>query len=90
MKEILDNTQNDHKSKVFIKKLKELERNLEEKKKELKHLQRSELDRLNKEFLVNDYGRRFNIDQQTLISAVIGQDNASSEYSKKLREQKVN
>ena len=69
--------------------MKDLENKLEEKKKELKQIQQNELDRINKEFLINDYARRFNIDQQSLISAIIGQDFATNEYSKKLREQKV-
>ncbi len=85
----MDNTQNEPQSRIYIKKIKELEAKLEDKRIELKQLQQTELERLTKEYLVNDYGRRFNVDQQTLISAIIGQDFASNEYSKKLREQKV-
>jgi len=46
------------------------------------------LERLNKEFVFNEYGRRFNTDQQTVISAIVGQENSHSEYSKIIREQR--
>lgn len=89
IKGIVEKTDVDPKTKHFIDNLKSLEDKLEVKKKELKALQQIELDRLNKEFLVNDYARRFKIDQETLIATIIGKDSASNEYSKKLREQKV-
>ena len=69
--------------------IKDLQNKLEEKKKELKAFQSKELERLNKEFLQYDYARRFNVDQETVIAAIIGRDYASNEYIKKQREQKV-
>lgn len=39
--------------------------------------------------MINDYARRFNIDQQTLIAAIIGHDFATREYTDKQREHKV-
>ena len=49
----------------------------------------NELKRINKEFLTNDYKRRFNISQETIISAIIGENLASTELIRQLREQKV-
>ena len=69
--------------------MKDHEEKLEEMKLQLKEFQKKELDRLNKEFVVNDYSRRFKIDQETIISTIIGKELASNEYCRKLREQKV-
>mgnify|MGYP001569587341 CR=1 FL=1 len=91
IKEVIDKTKKiDEKSKIYIKNITELENKLKLKKEEMNELKQKELQRINKEFLTNNYGRRFNIDQNSLIGAIVGQDNASAEYSKKIREQKVN
>jgi hypothetical protein len=52
-------------------------------------MQQKELSRINKEFLINNYERRFKIDHQSLIATIVGQDFAAREYSDKLREQRV-
>jgi len=78
----------DDKTKVYIQNLSELETKLNQKRDELYSLQQKELNRLNKEFLFNDYSRRYNIDQQSLIASIVGQDFAANEYSKRLREQR--
>jgi len=49
----------------------------------------NELNRINKEFLTNDYNRRYGVSQQILVSAICGEDNMSQEYSRMMREQKV-
>lgn len=49
----------------------------------------NELNRINKEFLTNDYHRRYGVTQQNLVSAICGEDNMTHEYSRIMREQKV-
>jgi len=78
----------DDKTKVYIQNLSELETKLNQKRDELYSLQQKELNRLNKEFLFNDYSRRYNIDQHSLIASIVGQDFAASEYSQRQREQR--
>lgn len=79
----------DEKSSFYYKSIQELDKKLVNKKEELQNLQEKELSRISKEYLVNDYMRRFKIDQQTLIAAIVGQDYAAREYINKLREQRV-
>lgn len=58
-------------------------------KTEIEKQKKREINRINKEFLTNDYQRRFNITQHTLVSAIYGEEKMSSEYSKLIRDQKV-
>jgi len=51
-------------------------------------MKKSELDRINKEYLINDYERRFKVPHEVIISALIGEDNTSNEYARQKREQK--
>jgi hypothetical protein len=73
----------------LISKINELEKVYEKYKKELLTIRRNELNRLNKEYLVNDYERRFGVPLDIIISAIAGEDNKNSELSKQQREQKV-
>jgi hypothetical protein len=58
-------------------------------KSEIEKEKKREINRINKEFLTNDYQRRYNITQHTLVSAIFGEDNMSFEYTRLMREQKV-
>jgi hypothetical protein len=73
----------------LIKKLKDLEINYEKGKSELQILKRTELDRLAKEFLVNDYARRFNTTQKDVIAAIAGDNELNLELIRQNRETKV-
>ena len=53
------------------------------------NLRTNELKRINKEFLINDYTRRFKITQESVISALIGEDLTESEYNILKKEQNV-
>jgi hypothetical protein len=59
-------------------------------KTEIEIQKKREIKRINKEFLTNDYQRRYNISQHTLVSAIYGEEKMSSEYNKLLRDQNVN
>lgn len=67
----------------------ELESQLEKLKREAKGMKRRELSRIGKEFISSDYERRFKIDLQSLISALVGEDNSHSEMNSLMKEKKV-
>ena len=79
----------DDESFKFIQKIRDLEKQHQEIKEELNEMKQKELKRINKDFLINDYKRRFNVSQETVISAIIGEDNAANELIKQKRDQKV-
>jgi hypothetical protein len=88
---ILDHPKNilsDESTKI-IKEIKKLEKSEEEITKEMHNLRTNELNRINKEFLINDYTRRFKITQESVISALIGEDLTESEYNILKKEQNV-
>jgi hypothetical protein len=53
-------------------------------------MKKNEMNRINKEFYTNEYERRFNINQEDVISALIGSDNTANELIRQRREQRVN
>ena len=61
---------------------------IKKKKKEADKFVRSELDRIGKCFYIEDYSGKFNTNIQTVISALIGEDNSRLEVFKQEREQK--
>jgi hypothetical protein len=66
-----------------------LEALYEKKKKILHKIKRDELDRIAKEFLTNEYERRFNVSKKTVVSAIVGEDNANFEIARQTREENV-
>ena len=92
----IDNFKLDHPKNILsdestkiIKEIKKLEKSEEEITKEMHNLRTNELNRINKEFLINDYTRRFKITQESVISALIGEDLTESEYNILKKEQNV-
>ncbi len=63
----------------YVKELEELSNSLYE---DLKKLKDSEVIRISKEFLTNDYQRRFSASIELVISAIVGRDNAAHEMKK--------
>jgi len=76
--------------KQILQRLKEMEKNYEEEKAQLAIKRKAELNRIGREFLLNDYKRRFNADLRTVISAIAGEDNINYELLKLERDKKVN
>lgn len=66
-----------------------LEKQGEKIKKELSILKNIELERIFKEFLMNDYERRFSTSLDQVISALIGEDQTAAEFAHQSRLQKV-
>ncbi len=73
----------------IVGKISELEAQYEKKKKTLQKIKRDELDRISKEFLTNEYERRFNVSKKTIVSAIVGEDNTDSEIIRQSREENV-
>jgi hypothetical protein len=74
---------------MLMSKISENEKIYENFKKEIILQKRIELSRISKEFLTNDFERRYNITQDIVVSAICGEDNMNQELSKVMREQKV-
>ena len=75
--------------KHFLFKLKEMEKKYEDEKFQLAIKRKNELNRIGREFLLNDYKRRFNTDLRTVISAIAGEDSVNYEILKLERDKKV-
>lgn len=48
---------------------------------EIIQMKNQELDRILKEFMMNDYERRFNVSLDQMISCLIGEDNTEMEFA---------
>ncbi len=59
-----------------------------QRKKELQLMKKSQLDRISKEFLVSDYGRRFNTSLKKVVSAIVGEENLTTELIRQARQEK--
>jgi hypothetical protein len=59
-----------------------------QRKKELQLMKKSQLDRISKEFLVSDYGRRFNTSLRKVVSAIVGEENLTTELIRQSRQEK--
>jgi hypothetical protein len=73
----------------YIKSVQNLEFQYKEISNQMQLMKRNEIDRINKEFYTNDYQRRFRVEPETVISALIGEDNTSSEMARMKRERKI-
>ena len=51
-------------------------------------LMKKELERISKSFYLYDYGGKYNIDQKTVISALVGEDSVRNEYNKQKKQEK--
>jgi hypothetical protein len=71
-----------------FKAVKELQNSINDLKLKMESLKSKELKRINKEFLTNNYQRRYNITQEEVISAIVGEDNTIKEYAKFVKDQK--
>lgn len=72
----------------YINSVKHLEHNLKLIETVLNKLKQKELNRISKEFYQNDYERRFNVKQEIVISALIGEDNTMAELFKQRKEKR--
>ena len=52
-------------------------------------LMKKELDRVSQSFYLYDYGAKYNVDQKTVVSAIVGEDSLRSEYLRQKKQEKV-
>ena len=57
-------------------------------KNETEKMVKNELNRVSRCFYLDNYGEKFNVDQKTVISAIVGEDNAMDELFKQKKEEK--
>ena len=74
---------------MLMSKISENEKIYENCRKEIISQKRIELSRISKEFLTNDFEKRYSVTQDIVVSAICGEDNMNQELSKVMREQKV-
>lgn len=73
----------------YLETIKTLEEQCEHLRDELKKLKSDELRRLNKEFLLNDYSRRFGVSQDVIVSTITGEESAINVLTTQIKEQRV-
>ena len=73
----------------MINEILELQKEEEKVRIKIKNLKINELNRINKEFLLNDYERRFEVNLEKIISVLMGEEFISKEFSLKLTKQRV-
>ncbi len=73
----------------FYSTLKFLEDEIKEKTDSLKQMKRNELDRIYREYLKNDYERRFKVPIEIMLSALVGEENLLYEVANYKRMQRV-
>jgi hypothetical protein len=74
----------------LLNKIKDLESEETSVKANIQSVKKAELDRIFKEYLTNDYERRYKVTKSVVISALIGEDNIFHELVRQAREQRVN
>lgn len=90
MSDILDSIANlNPNSLEYISAIELLEEEVLKIKHEINEMKKDELSRIGKEFMVNDYERRFNVKLDKLISALIGEEKSCSEVERIKRRRKV-
>ena len=70
----------------FIKLLEQKESQI---KKEMAEMQNQLMEYLNREFIANDYGRRYNIQLERLVLSLIGDENINAEMVRQNQMQRV-
>jgi hypothetical protein len=76
----------DKDTKYLMKYVKELEDIVSTIKSDLEILKEKEISRISKEFLINDYERRFKVNIETVLSAIVGHNNTIFEMKKIFKE----
>ena len=74
---------------VIFKSINLLEDQFEKVKKAMLEMKTSLLEKINKEFLFNDYERRFNIKLEELLLALVGEESLNSEIAKQNKMKRV-
>lgn len=86
---LISKPQVESKSNDHLNAIKELEDEVAKIRSTRIDLKKKELDRVGREFLMNDYSRRFNVDLITVVGALVGEEKAIIEHERLLKKKKV-
>ncbi len=75
--------------KRLMNNLKDIESEAENQKRQIAQDKKDEVNRIGREFLLNDYKKRYGMNMKTVISAISGEDNSNSELFRLEKEEKV-
>ena len=78
----------DYKTFELFNEHKKMEKYYLQLKEKAEQLMKVELDRISKSFYLYDYGAKYNVDQKTVISALIGEDSVRNEYIRQKKQEK--
>ena len=78
----------DYKTFQLFNEHKNMEKYYSQLKENAELLMKKELDRVSKSFYLYDYGAKYNIDQKTVISALVGEDSVRSEFIRQKKQEK--
>jgi hypothetical protein len=87
--ELEEKIQIDNRVVQYLATIKELEEQCESLKVEINNLKEEELARINKEFLLKDYCRRYGVTQDVIVSAITGEESAINILTSQIKEQRV-
>ena len=73
----------------YLRLIESMEEEINKNKNEINDLKTKELDRISKEFLLHQYGRKFNVKLEDVISALIGEEQLYNEIERQNRKKKV-
>jgi len=76
-------------SELVLKEIFEIDNKIAKMKSFMLNMKKNEMNRILKEFNINDYERRFKTTKYEVISALIGEENTIIELNRQNREQKV-
>ena len=78
----------DYETFELFNKHKNMEKYYMQLKENAEQIMKKELDRISKCFYLYDYGAKYNVDQKTVISALIGEDSVRNEYIRQKKQEK--
>ena len=65
--------------------LQELEEKMEKNRTLIKDLKQNEMNRISREFIANNYEKRFGVPQKTVILALIGENGSKTEFERQIK-----
>eukprot|EP00347_Sterkiella_histriomuscorum_P004311 403360932 len=73
--------------KLVEQEIQSLEKRYNQLKQKMRKIKQEALERIGKEFLLNNYSKRFKVNQEVVLSAIVGEDKAKETMSLQLKKQ---
>lgn len=71
--------------KMLENEINSLEKRYNGLKQKMRRMKQEALERIGKEFMLNNYQKRFKVHQEVVLSAIVGEDKAKETMSKQLK-----